>query len=105
MIVYIHVDGITVAEAPDTSDFLSNFFLGEVQTTGVGLSWFLGCAFERDGGNGVPRMSQKAFIESLVSRYGIGAEGIFRLLNRLISVLGGMSSRFVTSWFVQPLEA
>ena len=37
------------------------------------LSWFLGCAFERDRKGGVLRASQRAFIESAVSRYGVGA--------------------------------
>lgn len=36
MIVYIHVDGITVAEAPDTSDFLSKLFSGEGPNDGSG---------------------------------------------------------------------
>ena len=37
------------------------------------LSWYLGCAFERDRKGGVLRASQRAFIESVVSRYGVEA--------------------------------
>lgn len=45
----------------------------EFQTTREGLSWYLGCAFERDRKGGVIRTSQRAFIESVVSRYGVDA--------------------------------
>ena len=48
MIVCVHVDGITVAEESKACDFLSTCFLEEFQTTGGGLSWYLGYAFERD---------------------------------------------------------
>ena len=54
-------------------DFLSTCLLEEFQTTGGELSWYLGCAFERDRKGGVLRASQRAFIESVVSRYGIDA--------------------------------
>ena len=37
------------------------------------LSWYLGCAFERDRKGGVLRVSQRAFIESLASRHGVDA--------------------------------
>ena len=37
------------------------------------LSWYLGCAFERGRKAGVLRASQRAFIESVVSRYGVDA--------------------------------
>ena len=48
MIVCVHVDGITVAGESEECDFLSTCLLEEFQTTGVELSWYLGCAFERD---------------------------------------------------------
>ena len=35
------------------------------------LSWYPGCAFERDRKGGVLRASQRVFIESLVDRYGV----------------------------------
>ena len=52
---------------------MSNCFLEEFQTTGGELSWYLGCAFERDRKGGFLRASQRAFIESVVSRYGVDA--------------------------------
>ena len=74
MIVCVHVDDITVAGVPEACDFLSKCLLEEFQTTGEELLWYLGCAFERDREKGILRMSQRAFIESVVSRYGVDAE-------------------------------
>ena len=74
MIVCVHVDDIIVAGVPDACDFLSKCLLEEFQTTGGELSWYLGCAFERDRNKDVLRVSQRAFVESVVSRYGVDAE-------------------------------
>ena len=73
MIVCVHVDDITVAGESEACDFLSTCLLEEFQTTEGELSWYLGCAFERDRKGGVLRTSQRAFIESVVSRYGVDA--------------------------------
>ena len=73
MIVGVHVDGITVAGESKACDFLRTCFLEEFQTTGGGLSWYLGYAFERDRKGEVLRASQRAFIESVVNRYGADA--------------------------------
>ena len=35
------------------------------------VSWYLGCAFERDKAGGVLRRSQRAFIEYIASGYGV----------------------------------
>jgi hypothetical protein len=43
------------------------FFAAIIST--INLSWYLGCAFERDKAGGVLCMSQRAFIESVASRY------------------------------------
>ena len=67
------VDDITVAGESEACDFLSTCLLEEFQTTGGELSWYLRCAFERDRKGGVLRASQRAFIESMVSRYGVDA--------------------------------
>ena len=48
LIVCIHVDDITVAGESEACDFLSACLLEKFQTTGGELSWYLGCAFERD---------------------------------------------------------
>ena len=73
MIVHVHMDGIIVAGESEACDFLSTFLLEEFQTTGEELSWYLGCAFERDKKGGVLRASQRAFIGSVVSRYRVDA--------------------------------
>ena len=38
------------------------------------LSWYLGCAFERDKSKGVVKMTQTAFVDSLVERFDIKYE-------------------------------
>ena len=38
------------------------------------LSWYLGCAFERDKMEGVMKMTQTAFGDSLVERFNIQYE-------------------------------
>ena len=73
IIVCVHVDDTTVAEESEACDFLSTCLLEEFHPTGGELSWYLGCTFERDRKGGVLRTSQKAFIESVVSRYGVDA--------------------------------
>ena len=71
MIVCVHLDDITAAGESEAYDFLSIYLLEEFQTTGGELSRYLGCEFERDRKGGVLRESQRAFIESVVSRYGV----------------------------------
>ena len=73
MIVCVHVDDIILAEEPEACDFQSTSLLEKFQTTGGEHSWYRGCAFERDMKGGVLRASQRAFIESVVSRYGVDA--------------------------------
>ena len=88
MIVYVHMDDIiTVAGESEACDFLSSCLLEEFQTTGGELSWYLGCAFERDRKGGVLRASQRAFIESVVSRYGVHAVSDLPASNWQISAL------------------
>ena len=38
------------------------------------LSWYLGCACERDKMEGVMKMTQTAFLGSLVDRFGVHHE-------------------------------
>ena len=71
MILCVHVDDIIVAGESEVCDALYASLLQEFQTTQGNLSWYLGCAFERDKAGGVLRMSQRAFIESVASRYGV----------------------------------
>ena len=74
MILCVHVvDDIIVAGESEVCDALYASLLQEFQTTQGNLSWYLSCAFERDKAVGVLRMSQRAFIESVASRYGVNA--------------------------------
>ena len=67
MIICVHVDNITAAGESEACDFRSTSLLEKFRTTGGELSWYLGCAFERDRKGGVLRASQRAFIESVVN--------------------------------------
>ena len=71
MILCVHVDDIIVAGESEVCDALYASLLQELQTAQRNLSWYLGCAFERHKAGGVLRMSQRAFIESVASRYGV----------------------------------
>ena len=73
MIVCLHVKDIIVAGESEACNFLNICLPERIQTTGGELSWYIGCAFERDRKGGVLRASQRAFIESVVSRYGVDA--------------------------------
>ena len=105
MIVCVHVDDITgcVAGESEACDFLSTCLREEFQTTGGELLWYLGCAFERDRKGGVLRASQRAFIEYVVSQYGVDAVFDLPASNRQILALGGTTSRSVISRFVRVL--
>ena len=72
MSLCIHVDDVTVVGGEsEVCDALYASLLQQFQTTQGNLSWYLGCAFERDEAGGVLRMSQRAFIESVAIRYGV----------------------------------
>ena len=73
MVVCVHVEDITVAGESGVCDFLSTFLLEKFQPTGWELSWHLGCAFECHSKEDVLRAAQEAFIESVVSLYGVNA--------------------------------
>ena len=73
MIVCVNVDDINVTRESEACGFLSIGLLEEFQTTEGGLSWYLGCAFERDRKGGVLCASQRAFIKSVISQYGVDA--------------------------------
>ena len=76
LIVCVHVDDLVVA-AKDKETFDAFFaqLLEEFPVNDMGdLSWYLGCAFERDKAKGVVKMTQTAFVDSLVERFDIKYE-------------------------------
>ena len=73
MILYVHVHDIIVGGEFEVCDALYASLLQEFQTTQGNSSWHLGCAIERNKAGGVLRMTQRAFLESVSSRYGAGA--------------------------------
>ena len=77
MILCVHIDDIIVAGESEVCDALYTSLLQVFQTTQRNLSWYLDCTFERDKAGGVLRMSQRAFIASVASRYGVNTVSRF----------------------------
>ena len=72
-IVCVHVDALAVtAKYKGTFDAFYAHLKEKVPVNGMGdLSWYLGCALERDRMEGVMKMTQIAFVVSLVDRFDI----------------------------------
>ena len=75
LIVCIHVDDLLIALAAKDKDkdTLDDFYVQLKEEFSVNymgdLSWYFGCAFERDRMEGVMKMTQTAFMDSLVGRF------------------------------------
>ena len=73
LIVRVHVDDLAVTgKDKETFDAFYAQLKEEFPESGMcDLSWYLGCAFERDRTEGVMKMTQTAFVDSLVDRFDI----------------------------------
>ena len=85
MILYVHVHDIIVGGESEVCDALYSSLLQEFQTTQGNSSWHLGCAIGRNKAGGVLRMTQRAFLESVSSRYGVDAVSGLRAEPNLIA--------------------
>ena len=76
LIVSVDVDDLAVAvKNKETFDAFYAQMKEEFRVDDMGdLSWYLGCAFERDRMDGVMKMTQTAFVDSLVVRFDIQYE-------------------------------
>ena len=76
LIVCVHFDDLTVtAKGRGTFYIFYAQLKDEFPVNDMGeLSWFLGCAFERVRMEGVMKMTQAAFVDSLVNRFDIQYE-------------------------------
>ena len=76
LIVCVHVDDLAVtARNKETLDAFYAQLKEEFPVSDMGdLSWYLGCAFECDRMEGVMKMTQTAFVESLVDRFVVQDE-------------------------------
>ena len=76
LIVRVHVDDLAVtAKDEETFDVFYAQLKGEFPVNGiVYVSWYLGCACECDRMKGVMKMTQTAFVDSLVDRFDIQYE-------------------------------
>ena len=75
--VCVHVDDLAVtANDKETFDAFYAHLKGELPVNGTGdlSSWYLGCACERDKMEGVMKMTQTAFVDSLVGRFDVHHE-------------------------------
>ena len=78
LIVYVHVDDLLIAVTAKDKEMFGAFYAQlkeEFPVNDMGdMSWYLGCAFERDKIEGVMKMTQTAFVDSLVDRFDIQYE-------------------------------
>ena len=76
LIVCVHVDDLVVTgKDKDTFDAFYAQLNEAFSVSDMGdLSWYLGCVFERDRMEGVVKMTQTAFVDSLVDRFDIQYE-------------------------------
>ena len=76
LIICVHVDNIAVtAKEKETFDAFYARLKCVFPVSDVGdLSWYLGCAFERDKMEGVMKMTKTAFVDLLVDRFDIQYE-------------------------------
>ncbi|CAN0412556.1 unnamed protein product, partial [Ascophyllum nodosum] len=76
LVVCLHVDDLAVtAKDQETFDGFYAQLKEEFPVSDMGdLSWCLGCAFERDRMEGVMKMTQTAFVDSLVDRFDLQYE-------------------------------
>lgn len=76
LLVCVHVDDLDVAakdkEAFDV--FYTQRLKGFPMNDMGDLSWYLGCALERDKAKGVVKLTQTAFVDSLAARFDIQYE-------------------------------
>ena len=74
LIMAVHVDDIVIAGSDETcrdshAALTTNFptnYLGE-------LTWYTGCAFKRNWELGTSAITQKAFVESMLNRFGVNS--------------------------------
>ena len=76
LIICVHVDDLAVtAKRKNTFDSFYAELKEEVPVSDMDyLSWYLGCAFERDRMEGVMKMTQTAFVDSLVDCFDVQYE-------------------------------
>ena len=72
MMIAVHVDDMIIAGNDDDCDWLRTSLSRIFPVNNLGpLTWYTGCAFERDRENGTMKIHQAAFIESMLERFNI----------------------------------
>ena len=108
-IVCVHVDDLLIAVTAKGKETFDGFYAQlkeEFPVNEMGdLSWYLGCAFERDKMEGVMKMTQTALVHSLVDGFDIQyeiqtpASEEFDLEPKRIHEKGGLLALQAGSWW------
>ena len=74
LIMAVHVDDIVIAGSDETCKDFHAALVTKFPTNNLGeLTWYTGCAFKRDWELGTLEITQKAFIESMLNRFGVNS--------------------------------
>ncbi|CAN0484778.1 unnamed protein product, partial [Discosporangium mesarthrocarpum] len=77
LLVVTHVDDMIAAGSVGDCDALSEALLTEFPTNNLGpLSWYTGCAFERDWEKGTLTITQTAYIDQLCERFDVSSPSL-----------------------------
>ena len=70
LMIAVHVDDMVVAGNDDDCDWLRRSLSRVFPVNNLGpLTWYTGCAFERDRDNGTMKIHQTAFVDSMMERF------------------------------------
>ena len=74
LIMAVHVDDIVIAGSDESCRDFHAALVTKFPTNNLGeLTWYTGCAFKRDWELGTLEITQKAFIESMLNRFGVNS--------------------------------
>ena len=72
LIMAVHVDDIVIAGSDETCTDFHAALNTKFPTNNLGeLTWYAGCAFKRNWELGTLEITQKAFVESMLNRFGV----------------------------------
>ena len=72
LIIVVHVDDILVGEEKEACDELHLLLNKKFPTNNLGeVRWYMGCAIERDWAKETIKITQSAFVDTLLTRFNI----------------------------------
>ena len=70
----VHVDDIVIAGSNETCRYFHAALTTKFPTSNLGeLTWYTGCAFKRNWELGTLEITQKAFVERMLNRFGVNS--------------------------------